>query len=193
MCSCCKKGYSGCIRRSFTDRLRKLILPFYSELVRLHLECCGQFRTPQHKKIQPYCIEFEKGPLKCWRHWGMSLWQKTEKPGSVEPEQKKPQWEFYQWIWISEEWCKEDRARFFSIAPSDKGNRHKVKYIKSYLNIKQHFHCKCHWALEQLAKGGCNACISLCRYSKSICTLSWTTSLRLVAGGLDQMTSRHSF
>lgn len=58
-------GILGCIRRSFTARLRELILPFYSEWVRPHLEVYGQFWTSQEStwKIQPYWTEFNKGPL----------------------------------------------------------------------------------------------------------------------------------
>jgi len=48
----------GCIKRSMTSRSRKVILPLYSALVRLHLEYLSHSGAP----TQEGCQDVEAGP-----------------------------------------------------------------------------------------------------------------------------------
>jgi len=57
----------GCIKSSVASRLRQVILPLYSTLMRHHQECCIQLFSPQHKKDTDLLVQVQRRATKIIR------------------------------------------------------------------------------------------------------------------------------
>ena len=97
---------------------------------------CVQFWVPQHKRdvellerVQQRATKMMRGP------------EHLIRAGNVQPGEEKAQGDLIGVYKYLQGGCKEDRARLFSVVPSDRtrGDGHTLKQRRFPLNIRKHF------------------------------------------------------
>jgi len=79
----------GCIQSSISSRLREVILPLCSALVRLHLESCVQLWSPQHKQDMELLERVQKKDTKMLKGLEHLSCEERLRVGAVQPGEEK--------------------------------------------------------------------------------------------------------